>query len=106
MLVRNAVDHAPCDQPILLETVAGADTARVSVHDDRSGVAIADRDRIFDYGTRLNSAGHLGLGLYIAHRLARAHGGDLSVGASSQLGGARFDLSLPTDCANDTDPAP
>ncbi|HEX6413052.1 MAG TPA: ATP-binding protein, partial [Burkholderiales bacterium] len=42
--------------------------------------------------------GGLGLGLYIAKRIAEVHGGDLSV--ESQPGkGARFTLSLPAQRA-------
>lgn len=100
VLLRNAVDHAPCQQPILVETVPGAASVRVSVHDDGPGVAPGDREHIFDYGTRLNHGGSLGLGLFIARRLARAHGGDVTVDSSQQLGGARFDLTLPRECAD------
>jgi len=103
VLLRNAVDHAPCDQPIMIETIPGTTTVRVSVHDDGAGVPLANRDRIFAYGTRLDDGGRLGLGLFIARGLARDHGGDLTVTQSQLLGGARFDLTLPTDCGQDVE---
>jgi signal transduction histidine kinase len=40
--------------------------------------------------------GHLGLGLYIAERIAHAHGGSIQV-ESSQSGGTSFALTLPRD---------
>lgn len=97
VLLRNAADHAPSEKPLLLETIPGVHHVRVSIHDAGAGVPFAERERIFEYGTRLNGAGSLGLGLFIARGLARAHGGDLTVG-DSHLGGARFDLTLPVDC--------
>lgn len=103
VLLRNAADHAPCHEPILIETIAGTDTVRVSIHDDGPGVPIDTRERIFSYGTRLSSGGSLGLGLFIARGLAQAHGGRLTVADSGSLGGARFDLTLPTDCTDATD---
>lgn len=106
VLLRNAIDHAPCDQPILIEVVPGASTVRVSVHDDGPGVPPASRDVIFNYGTRLNSAGSLGLGLFIARQLAEAHGGRLTVDDSRRLGGARFDLTIPIDCPTSADEQP
>lgn len=97
-LLRNAVEHAPCDEPILVETIQYPTIARISVHDDGTGIALADRERVFDYGTHLDDAGTLGLGLFIARGLARSHDGDLSIEDSEHLDGARVDLILPTEC--------
>ena len=72
--------------------------ARVCVEDGGRGIDDADRERVFDpffRGTeaRAGSPGH-GLGLPILRRVARVHGGDVTVGRSS-LGGALITLELP-----------
>jgi signal transduction histidine kinase len=71
-------------------------TAVIIVADQGKGIAPEDQARIFEKFERVDPSepGGSGLGLYIARRLARAMGGDLTV--DSALGqGARFMLSLP-----------
>ena len=72
---------------------------RLRVEDDGPGVAEADRARIFEPlvrldGARSRDAGGVGMGLALARRIARSHGGDLQV-QGSELGGACFVLDLP-----------
>ena len=72
----------------------------VVVDDDGPGIAETDRDRIFEPLVRLDKArsrhtGGVGLGLALARRIARAHGGTLTV-ATSKAGGARFTFVLPS----------
>ena len=72
--------------------------ASVTVEDGGRGIQEADRERVFDpffRGTeaRAGSSG-FGLGLPILRRVARVHGGDVSV-SQSPLGGARISLQLP-----------
>jgi len=77
---------------------AADDTASVSVRDRGVGVASADVPRLFEAFERGASARHiggLGLGLYIAREVARAHGGDIAV-ESAPGAGALFVLHLPT----------
>lgn len=98
-LLRNAVTHAPCEDPLLVEATRRNGTVRVSIHDDGAGIAEQERGRIFERGVGLDdNQGGLGLGLFVARSLARAHDGDLTVTTSERLGGARFDLVLPADC--------
>ena len=70
--------------------------AEAVVADQGKGIAIEDQARIFEKFERVDptEAGGNGLGLYIARRLARAMGGDLTV-ESAPGEGARFTLSLP-----------
>jgi signal transduction histidine kinase len=65
----------------------------IEVRDNGRGIAPGDRQRIFDafYSTR---KGGTGLGLAIALRIARAHGGALTVDSDLDLG-SKFVLSLP-----------
>lgn len=75
--------------------------AELLVTDDGCGVAVADRERIFDRLVRLDTArdrrfGGSGLGLPIARGFARAHGGDLTCEVPPQgATGAVFRLLLP-----------
>jgi signal transduction histidine kinase len=73
----------------------------LSVTDTGPGVPAADRERVFDRFTQLDSgatrrAGGVGLGLYIARQLANAQGGELLLTDPVPPGpGARFELRLP-----------
>jgi signal transduction histidine kinase len=79
---------------------AGA-LAVLAVEDNGPGVPEADRERIFERFTQLDSgatrqAGGVGLGLYIARQLAQAQGGELTVAdPAPPATGARFELRLP-----------
>lgn len=71
------------------------DAMALYVDDNGQGVAEADRARIFEPYVTTKEHG-TGLGLAIAERIAREHGGSLSV-TTSPLGGARFSLVLPRE---------
>jgi signal transduction histidine kinase len=66
-----------------------------SVEDDGPGVPAADRERIFEGFVRLEPVRGpgAGLGLAIARRVAREHGGDLTYAGGGR--GGRFVLRLP-----------
>jgi signal transduction histidine kinase len=97
-LVDNAVRHAT--SAVSLSAMETDVAVVLNVDDDGSGVAVADRGRIFDRFVRLDEAraresGGSGLGLAIVAELVRAHGGTVTVG-DAPLGGARFEVRLPT----------
>jgi signal transduction histidine kinase len=99
-LLDNAAKHAPDRAPIRVEARRVGGLAVVAVEDSGPGVPPAERERIFERFTQLDSgatrlAGGVGLGLYIARQLARAQGGDLLVTDARVAGGARFELRLP-----------
>jgi signal transduction histidine kinase len=78
----------------------GAD-AVVRVEDDGPGIPAGDRERVFDRLVRLEvsrdaRSGGAGLGLPIARGIAEAHGGALRHGDEGVLGGAVFELTLPS----------
>jgi len=63
----------------------GEDGVRTSIRDEGKGIEPENLERIFDpfFSTRPDGTG---LGLPIAHRIAQAHGGDLSVESELDVG--------------------
>ena len=51
----------------------------------------------FERGHRADQARGFGLGLWVARRIARLHGGDIQAAPSDQ-GGTSFTLTLPPRC--------
>jgi len=98
-LVDNACKYSPPGTPITVRVVASEDAVELSVADAGPGIAQADMARVFEPFVRSSDARRrgvdgLGLGLAVALRIARAHGGEL--GVVSTLGrGTRFTLRLP-----------
>jgi signal transduction histidine kinase len=97
-LADNARRHARTSVSITVD-VRGA-TVQLAVDDDGLGIPEADRERVFERFTRLDSArarqdGGTGLGLAIAKDIAHAHGGTLTAHTSPR-GGARLLLCLPS----------
>jgi two-component system, OmpR family, sensor kinase len=97
-VVANAVQHSPSGAPVTIvlrkATQDGAEWARLEVRDEGPGIAPDVLPHIFDRFVSSRRSKGLGLGLYIAKRIARAHGGELSV-ESSPGKGAHFTLALP-----------
>jgi signal transduction histidine kinase len=95
-LLTNAIRYSPEGAMVWVRTDREGDLAALIVADQGKGVAPEDQGRIFEKFERVDptEAGGTGLGLYIARRLARAMGGDISL--DSQPGqGARFTFTLP-----------
>lgn len=97
-LVGNAVRYAPRGSIILVGLHREEGRVALSIADEGKGIAAADQARVFEKFERVDPSepGGNGLGLYIARRLARAMGGDLTL-ASAPGKGARFTLSLPAN---------
>jgi signal transduction histidine kinase len=97
-LVDNAIRYAPSGSAVEVDvavTDAGTE-ARVSVTDHGPGIPPDEQDRIFDRFWR-GGDDHdgTGLGLPIAHQVARAHGGTLTVTSPGPTGdGTVFTLTL------------
>ncbi len=93
-LLNNAADAARSREApqVRITLEAHADGAVLHLDDNGPGVAAADRVRIFEpyFTTKAHGSG---LGLAVAERIAREHGGTLVV-TDGPLGGARFTLSL------------
>lgn len=95
-LIGNAVRYSPEGGVVTVTAMRLDDRAEAVVADQGKGIALADQARIFEKFERVDPSepGGNGLGLYIARRLARAMGGDLTVD-SAPGDGARFTLTLP-----------
>ena len=96
----NAVRYAPSGSVVRVALDrAGADYA-ISVSDDGPGIPAEIQPRIFERFYRVDEArthgrdGGAGLGLALARWIARAHGGDVTLAASSRAG-STFVITLP-----------
>jgi two-component system, OmpR family, sensor kinase len=108
-LVANAVQKSPAQAVVsvfirLRERRPDGPRAIVEVIDQGPGIPKDLLPRLFDRFVSGNrpgtSGGGLGLGLYLAKRIAEQHGGDL-VAESPPGSGARFCLSLPAQMKQD-----
>jgi two-component system phosphate regulon sensor histidine kinase PhoR len=95
-LLSNALKYAPLS-PIDVRLTEDNGSAIVTVTDDGPGIPRREHERVFERFERLahaTSQAGTGLGLYIAHQLTRAMGGDLTL-ESDDGQGCAFSISLP-----------
>lgn len=99
-LLDNALRHTPDGGSVTIEFSADARRARMAVRDTGCGIAPAELSRIFErYDRASRSAPGIqgGLGLAIAQRIVRLHGGELSATSVAGAGSCfAFDLPLAT----------
>jgi len=92
----NAVDYATPGTTVTIDVIEiGADVV-VAIRNHGPSIPEDLIPILFDpfqRGRDLRKSGHLGLGLYIAHEIARSHGGTLA--ASSMDGVTTFTMRLP-----------
>jgi len=97
-VVANALKHSPHGAPvnILVERQIKEDTelALIDVIDEGPGVAPSIVPHIFERFVTGEARKGLGIGLFLARRIALLHGGDLTLESSAGKG-ARFRLSIP-----------
>ncbi|CAH0276937.1 Sensor protein RstB [Massilia sp. Bi118] len=96
-LLRNAQKYAA--HTVALSARHHEGLLEILVDDDGPGIPEAERERIFEPFYRLDrsrdrATGGFGLGLSIARKAVKLHGGELCV-ERSPLGGARFVITLP-----------
>ena len=99
-LLANAVQHAPPGTPVNVrlerQESARHPLAVVVISDQGPGIDPVLLPRLFERFARSSSSTGLGLGLFLARRIAEAHGGGVEVVSSSRRG-TQFRLFLPAE---------
>jgi two-component system OmpR family sensor kinase len=102
-LTANAVQHSPRQArvTVTVSSIAreGRDWAQVDVCDEGGGIPPEVLPHIFQRFVTGGESRGLGLGLYLAKQIARAHGGDLTVQSSAEKGTV-FRLEVPSAIAH------
>jgi signal transduction histidine kinase len=94
-LLLNARDAMPAGGRVKVALEAGAGRHRLTVTDEGPGLQGAARERAFEpFWTTKDKGG--GLGLAVSRRIAREHGGDLSLGDRTDAAGCVATLELPS----------
>ncbi|MBL8132175.1 MAG: PAS domain S-box protein [Anaerolineae bacterium] len=102
-LIMNGLSYTPEGSIISIATSRAEDSVMISVNDNGPGIAKEVLPHIFEEFYRGDPArggdGGFGLGLTIARKIARAHGGDIAV-SSSLNRGSEFRITLPLHLAD------
>ncbi len=99
-LLDNARKYSPVDSPVRLSTRArGEHAVLIEVHNAGAPIPEHLQPTLFEPFSRGEAGGEnartsLGLGLFIAHDIVRAHGGSISVHSTAEEG-TTFRVSLP-----------
>jgi two-component system sensor histidine kinase KdpD len=98
-LVDNSLKYSPPDTPVTIQVQKTDGSVTLDVTDHGEGIPVKEQSRIFERFYRSPSVRRQmpgsGLGLSIAHRIVRAHSGDLTV--MSRPGETTFRMILPAD---------
>jgi PAS domain S-box-containing protein len=97
-LLGNAVKYSPEGGKILIEGQVLDQQVLVRVHDEGMGIPLEALPHLFERFYRAGNVGMIsgtGLGLYISHQLAAAHGGDLWPESAGLGKGSTFSMRLP-----------
>ena len=99
-LAGNAVDHAAAGTAVRIHVRGDGDSVVAEITNDGESISPELLPHLFNAFHRESArsdSGHLGLGLYIAHEITRAHGGTLVV--RSAHGTTTFSVRLPRSSA-------
>ena len=105
-LLANALRHTPENGDIQVAWDREADRTTFSVSDNGPGIPPGDLPHLFvptyrGEASRNRKTGGAGLGLAIARRIVRSHGGEITA-ANLEGGGAVFTVSLPIPSEDET----
>ena len=93
-LLANAIHHSLARSAVVVAIKAEGAGVAITVTDTGPGIALADREHIFDAWHRSVQSDGLGLGLWIVRRIAEWHGGRVTL-ESAPGGGSTFAINLP-----------
>jgi signal transduction histidine kinase len=95
-LLDNALKFTPAGGQVEIGVEQAAQNVRLWVQDSGPGIALADRERIFErsYRGRDSHVEGIGLGLAIVRSIVQAHGGRVTVEGKPGAG-SRFVIELP-----------
>lgn len=95
-LLSNAAKYCPPGRTVVVKAHRDGPDVVLEVRDDGHSVAPDDAERVFDrYERRRDDVEGAGLGLYLARRYARAHGGELRLLPADDDAGNTFEARLP-----------
>jgi signal transduction histidine kinase len=96
-ILNNALEHTPRDKVVEVRLFRSGDKLKCTIRDEGAGIPPPYSERIFQKSFQVPSKNvkkGLGIGLYIAREIVRAHGGEIMV--KSKLGkGSIFIIALP-----------
>jgi sigma-B regulation protein RsbU (phosphoserine phosphatase) len=95
-LVGNALTHGSSTKPVIVHAESGESVLELWVSNGGPPIPQAAMDKLFEPFFRGNahaSRQGLGLGLYIASQIAKAHGGELTVSSTSEE--TKFTFTMP-----------
>ncbi len=98
-LITNAIKYSPHSHKVLIRITKNRHHVKVSVQDFGIGIAISDRERIFERFFQASNKSQqtypgLGLGLYITSEIVKRHHGNIWVD-SAEGKGSTFSFILP-----------
>lgn len=98
-LVANAVKYSPAGGEVLVSVGTDEESAFIAVRDEGVGIAPEDVPRLFDRFSQIDMSstrefGGMGLGLFVADEIVRAHGGSITVEGNLRKG-STFIVQLP-----------
>lgn len=107
-LLENATKHTPTHASIAIRAFVRDGRAVLTVEDDGPGFGAYDPEDLFEKFERGQKEGHVsgvGLGLAICRAIVHLHGGEIRASNRDPGSGARFEFTLPLDCAAEIETA-
>lgn len=100
-LIDNAIHYSPADARIDVSVISEAALVRLEVNDTGPGVALDERDRVFDrfYRVLHSAESGSGLGLAIAKRIAEQHQADITLSDGDGGMGLKVIVTFPENRA-------
>ncbi len=93
-IIRNAIEASNEAGQVFVDIECSGDIVVIQITDSGNGISEDVMDKIFNPFFTTKDTG-TGLGLSIVHRIIEAHNGSITVGKSSDTGGAVFTIKLP-----------